>query len=101
MYKLGFKEERNQRSNCQHSLGHGKSKGIPGKNTYFGFIDYTKSFDWITTNWKTSKEGSTRPVSWETCVPVKKKLLEPDMEQQIGSNLKKEYIKAVYCHPLV
>ena len=25
--------------------------------------------------------------------------LEPDMEQQTGSELGKEYIKAVYCHP--
>ena len=25
--------------------------------------------------------------------------LELDMEQQIGSKLGKEYIKAVYCHP--
>ena len=25
--------------------------------------------------------------------------LEPDMEQQTGSKLRKEYIKAVYCHP--
>ena len=24
---------------------------------------------------------------------------EPDMEQQTGSKLGKEYIKAVYCHP--
>ena len=24
--------------------------------------------------------------------------LEPDMEQQTGSKLKKEYVKAVYCH---
>ena len=24
---------------------------------------------------------------------------EPDVEQQIGSKLRKEYIKAVYCHP--
>ena len=30
---------------------------------------------------------------------VKKKLLEPDMEQQTGSKSGKEYIKAVYCHP--
>ena len=30
---------------------------------------------------------------------VKKQQLEPDMEQQIGSNLGKEYIKSVYCHP--
>ena len=30
---------------------------------------------------------------------VKKQQLEPDMEQQTGSKLEKEYIKAVYCHP--
>ena len=30
---------------------------------------------------------------------VKKQQLEPDMEQQTGSKLRKEYIKAVYCHP--
>ena len=30
---------------------------------------------------------------------VKKKQLQLDMEQQTGSNLGKEYIKAVYCHP--
>jgi len=30
---------------------------------------------------------------------VKKQQLEPDMEQQTGYKLGKEYIKAVYCHP--
>ena len=30
---------------------------------------------------------------------VKKKQLEPDMEQRTGSKLGKEYVKAVYCHP--
>ena len=30
---------------------------------------------------------------------VKKKQLELDMEQQTGSKLGKEYVKAVYCHP--
>ena len=25
--------------------------------------------------------------------------LELDMEQKIGSKLRKEYVKAVYCHP--
>ena len=30
---------------------------------------------------------------------VKKQQLEPDMEQQTGSKLGKEYIKAVYYHP--
>ena len=35
------------------------------------------------------------PVSWETCMQVKTEQLEPDMEQQTGSNMGKEYIKAV------
>ena len=30
---------------------------------------------------------------------MKKQQLEPDMEQQTGFKLGKEYIKAVYCHP--
>ena len=30
---------------------------------------------------------------------VRKQQLERDMEQQTGSKLEKEYIKAVYCHP--
>ena len=30
---------------------------------------------------------------------VKKQLLEPDMEQQTGSKLGKEYIKVVFRHP--
>ena len=30
---------------------------------------------------------------------VKKQQLEPDMELQTGSNLGKEYVKAVNCHP--
>ena len=31
---------------------------------------------------------------------VKKQHLELDMEQQIGSVLGEEYVKAVYCHPV-
>ena len=30
---------------------------------------------------------------------VKKQQLELDVEQQMGSKLGKEYVKAVYCHP--
>ena len=29
---------------------------------------------------------------------VKKQQLEPNMEQQTSSKLRKEYVKAVYCH---
>ena len=39
------------------------------------------------------------PVSWESCMQVKKQQLETDMELQTGSKVGQEYIKAVYCHP--
>ena len=42
---------------------------------------------------------TTWPASWESCMQVKKQQLEVDMEQQTGSKLGKEYVKAVYCHP--
>ena len=35
----------------------------------------------------------------EIYMQVKKQQLEPDMEQQTGSKLEKEYVKVVYCHP--
>ena len=34
-----------------------------------------------------------------TCIQAKKQQLEPDKEQQTGSKLGKEYIRAVYCDP--
>ena len=40
----------------------------------------------------------TLPASWEIFMQVKKQQLEPDKEQQTGSKLGKEYVKAVYCH---
>ena len=36
----------------------------------------------------------------ETCMWVKKQQLELCMEQLTGSGLRKEYDKAVYCHPV-
>ena len=41
----------------------------------------------------------TLPVSWETCMQIKKQQLEPDIEQLTDSMLEKEFVKAVYCHP--
>ena len=58
---------------------------------------------WITTNCgkflKRWEYQTTLPASWEICMQVRKQQLEPDMEQQAGSKLAKEYVKAVYCHP--
>ena len=58
---------------------------------------------WIKINcgkfWKRWEYQTTQPASWEICVQVRKQQLELDMEQQTGSKYKKEYVKAVYCHP--
>ena len=42
---------------------------------------------------------TTWPASWEICMQEKKQQLELNMEQQTGSKLGKESVKAVYCHP--
>ena len=70
----------------------------------FCFIDYAKAFDHVDHNklgkfLKKWEYQTTWPASWETYMQVKKQQLEPDMEQQTGSKLGKEYIKAVFCHP--
>ena len=58
---------------------------------------------WITTNcgklFKRWEYQTTWPASWEICMQVKKWQLELDVEQQTGSKLGKEYVKAVCCHP--
>ena len=57
---------------------------------------------WVTTNCgkflKRWEYQTTLPASQETCIQVKNQQLESDMEQQAGSKLGKEYIKAVFCH---
>ena len=54
---------------------------------------------WITTNWgkffKTWEYQTTWPASWEVCMQVKKQQLEPDIEQQTSSKLRKEYVYIV------
>ena len=74
------------------------------KNIYFCFIDYTKVFDGVGHNklWKILQEmGIPDHLTCllRKCMQVKKQQLELDMEQQIGSKLEKEYVKAVPCHP--
>ena len=74
------------------------------ENIYFCFIDYAKAFDCVDHNklWKILQEMGippTWPASWEICMQVRKLQLKLDMEQQTGSKLRKERVKAVYCHP--
>ena len=73
------------------------------KNIYFCFIDYAKAFDCVGHKncgkfLKRWEYQTTWPASWEICMQVKKQPLEPEMEQQTGSKLGKEYVKAVYYY---
>ena len=68
------------------------------KNIYFWFIDYAKAFDCVDHNkcgkfLKRWDYQTTLPASWETCIQVKKQQSEPDMEQQAGSKLGREYVR--------
>ena len=64
------------------------------KKFYFCFIDYTKAFDCVYLNnlENSERDGNTRPpyLPPVKCMQVKKKQLEPDMEQWTGSKLEKE-----------
>ena len=97
--------ERNQRSNCQHLLDHWKIKRVPEKHLFLLYWSQKPKLltVWITINcgkfWKRWEYQTTWPASWEICMRVRKQQLELDMEQQNGSKLGKESIKAVYFYP--
>ena len=99
--KTGFRKGREARDEIVNTCWIIEKTRELLKNIYFCFIDYTKTFVWITTNCgeflKRLEYQNTLPGSWEVCMQVKKQQLVPDMEQQTGSKLGKEYIKAVYC----
>ena len=113
--QAGFRKGRGTRSNCQHLLDYRKSKRIPEKfllllhwlltsTSLSASLSILKPLTlWIKTNggkfFKRWEYQTTLSASWETCMQVKKHRLESDMEQQTGSKLGKEYVKAVYCHP--
>ena len=74
------------------------------KSIYFCFIGYAEAFDCVDHNklWKILKEMGI--LEHLTCLLrnlyVGQEETEPDMSQWTGSKLGKEYIKAVYCHPV-
>ena len=126
MFKLDLQKAEEPEIKLPTSVGSLKKQEFQ-KNIYFCFIDYAKDLVdqkkkkklWkiLKGNWgiqdgnwefQTTLPGITRYSQGNTSLPylppeksmrVKKQQLELDMEQQTGSKLGKEYIKAVYCHP--
>ena len=95
MSKLSLENEKEERSNCQHLLDYRESKGISGKKIYLYFIDFAKAFDRVHHDKlcfpQTVEYQTILPVSWDTCMWVKKKQLEHFMEHLTGSRSRKEY----------
>ena len=104
MYKPGFEEAEEPETILLTFIGSCQTQGNSRKTTTSASLTTLKPLTvWITTNcgkFLNRWEYQTMlPVFWETCTLVKKEQLELDMEQQIGSKLRKEYDKAIYCHP--
>ena len=104
MFKLVLEKAKEPEIKLPTSAGSWKKQESSRKTSISAFLTMPKSLTvWITINcgkfWKRWEYQTTWPASWEICKQVKKQSLEPDMEQQTGSKLGKEYVKAVYCHP--
>ena len=74
------------------------------ENIYFYFFDYTKAFDCGKSNklWKILQEmgiPDNLTCLLKNLYTGQEAIVRTDMDQQIGSKLGKEYVKAVYCHP--
>ena len=103
--KAGFRKGKGTRdqSICQHPLDHQKSKRVPEKDLLL--LYWLHRSLWLCGSQQTGKFLKSweyqipLPAFWEICMQVKKQHLELNMEQQTGSKLGKEYVKAVYCHP--
>ena len=103
MFKLYLEKGEGPQLKLSISVGLLKNQEFQ-KNIYFCFIDYAKALDYVDQHklWKILKDMGIP--DHLTCLLRnlyigQKQQLEPDMEQQTGSKLGKEYIKAVHCHP--
>ena len=103
MFKLNLEKAEEPEIKLPTSIGSYKKAREFRKNIYFCFIVYAKAFDCVDHKelWKIFKEMGLP--DHLTCLlwnlRTVQESIELDMEQLRGSQLEKEYIKAVYCHP--
>ena len=102
--QAGFRKGRGTRDQIANICWIIEKARVIQKNIYFCFIDYAKALDCVDHNklWKILQEMGIP--DHLTCLlrnlyAGQKQRLELDMEQQTDSELGKEYVKAVYCHP--
>ena len=104
MFKLDLEKGEELEIKLPKSVGSSKKQENNRKTSTSASLTMLKALTvWITTNGgkflKRWEYWTTLPASWEICMQVKKQQIEMDMEQRTGSKLRKEYVKAVYCHP--
>ena len=105
LFKLGLgKAEEPEIKLSTFTVSYRKHENSRKTSTFVSLTMLTPLIVWIIKKlWKLLRGWEYQtilPVSWKTCLRVKKQLLEPYMEQQTASKLRKEYDKAVYCHPV-
>ena len=104
MFKLDLEKAEEPEIKLPTSSGSSKKQESSRKTSISTLLTTQKPLTMqITTNcgkfWKRWEYQTTWPVSWEICMQVRKQQLELDMEQQTGSKLRKDCVKAAYCHP--
>ena len=103
MFKLDLEKAEEPEIKLPTFIGSYKKKESSRKTSISALLTMPKALTvWITINcgkfWKRWEYQTTWPASWEICMQVKKQQLEQGVEQQTGSKLGKEFVKAVYCH---
>ena len=88
VYKLGLEKAEESEITLPTFVRSFRKQDSSEKNIYFCFTDYTKAFDCVDhKNYakflKRLEYQTTFPVSWETCIWVKKQQFEPDMKQLV------------------
>ena len=103
MFKLDLEKSEEPEIKLPTSIGSLKKQEISRKMSISALLTMPKPLTMdhnkLWKFWKSWKYQTTWPASWEIYMQVRKQQLELDMEQQTGSKLGKEYVKAVYCHP--
>ena len=100
--QVGFRKDRNKRSNCHHLLDHLKTKRVPEKHLFL-FYSLCQSLWLCGSNnlWKILQEMGIP--DHLTCLLrnlcAGQEATELDMEQRTDSKLGKECVKAVFCRP--
>ena len=90
MYKLDSEKVEKPEIKLSTSIGSSNKQESSRKTSTSALLTTPKPLTvWITTNCgkflKRREYQTILPISWETCIQVKKQQLELDMEQQTGS----------------